>query len=167
MGSKSVWDKWLKRSPREWFQVIFILYVLFLSFLLLIHNPFAYVPVDEEMVEKGFGLNLSPHVLAFVFLAILGLSARFRHSGWLYLGMFAYAGGTELLQGWLHPWFGRYCDWIDFWDNVQGLIYGGLGWWLPTVCFRKVRKSSPEMSGESVFEAECFSEENLTPEEHS
>lgn len=128
----SKWIGFFNACARSPLQVIFALYVLALSFLLIVHNPFAYVPIDEEMVEEGFGLNLTPHVLAFSLLAILGLVARFRHPGWLYLGMFAYAAGTELLQGLLNPWLGRCCDWIDFVDNVQGLVYGGLGFLLST-----------------------------------
>lgn len=116
---------WILKKP---LQAVFWAYVLFLSFLLIIHNPFAYVPVDEELVEQGFGLSLSPHVLSFSVLAILGFAARFHHPWWMFFGLFLYAGGTELLQGALHPWLGRYCDIWDFWDNVQGLIYGGLAW---------------------------------------
>ncbi len=129
-------------------QVIFVLYVFFLSFLLIVHNPFAYVPIDEEMVEEGFGLNITPHVLSFSLLAILGFAARFRRPGWLYLGMFAYAAGTELLQGLLNPWLGRCCDWVDFLDNVQGLVYGGLGFWLSSRfqlrCLSGWRKNAAE-----------------------
>lgn len=139
---KSVWTRiWTGIWPTSWrgaIQRLFVLYLLFLTFLLVIHNPFAVVPVDEELVESGFGLSLTPHILSFIVLAVLGLAARFRHSGWLYAGLFVYAGATELLQGALHPWLGRYCDWFDFVENVQGLVYGGLGWWIPNVLFRKL-----------------------------
>jgi len=118
---------------RKILQIIFVLYVLFLTFLLIVHNPFAVVPVNEEMVEGGFGISLTPHILSFLVLAVLGLCARFRHPGWLFLGMVAYAGVTELLQGALNPWFGRYCDVYDFVENLQGLAYGGAGWWLACV----------------------------------
>lgn len=151
--ARSKWIGFFNACARSPLQVIFALYVLALSFLLIVHNPFAYVPIDEEMVEEGFGLNLTPHVLAFSLLAILGLVARFRHPGWLYLGMFAYAAGTELLQGLLNPWFGRYCDWVDFVDNVQGLVYGGLGFLISTrfrlSCWADWRKKGAES---------CFSE---------
>jgi len=139
---KFVPDFFKNAPPSRWLQLIFWLYLLFLSFLLIVHNPFAYVPIDEELAEKGFGLSLSPHVLSFLLLAVLGLCARFRHPGRLYFGLFLYAGLTELLQGALHPWLGRYCDLIDFADNVQGLLYGGLGWWISNAAGRFFRKGT-------------------------
>ncbi len=123
---------------RKWLRITFVLYVIFLTFLLVVHNPFALVPVDEETVEGGFGIGLTPHILAFLLLAVLGLCARFRHPGWLFLGMIAYAGATEILQGLLNPWFGRYCDIYDFVENLQGLAYGGAGWWIVNVGIPRV-----------------------------
>lgn len=137
-------------TPRNFLKIVFVFYVLFLSYLLIIENPFAVVPIDEELVEKGFGLSLSPHVLSFLVLAVLGLAARFRHPVWLYFGMFAYAGGTELLQGALSPWLGRCCDFADFCDDVFGLIYGGLGWWIPCVALKKWGKISKKSSADGV-----------------
>lgn len=150
-------------SYRNWLQRIFILYVIFLSYLLIIDNPFAVVPIDEELVEEGFGLCLTPHLLSFIVLAILGLCARFRRPGWLYFGMFLYAGGTELLQGALNPWLGRCCDPYDFVENVQGLLFGGAGWWISQKCFHGKR------SGRRAAEVSepCETEKDALPPTNS
>lgn len=114
-------------------RITFFLYWIFLTVLLLVWNPFAVVPIDEELVEEGFGVGLDPHTLTFLILAVLGLASRFRHAVWLWFGMLVYAGATEWVQGWT----GRCPDWADFAHNVAGLVFGTLGW-LSVVGLRRV-----------------------------
>lgn len=110
------------------FRIIFIGYWLFLTFVLLVYNPFAYVPIDEEFVEHGFGIELDAHVAAFILLGVLGMVSRYRHPGLLLVVFLLYAGITEYLQGFT----GRYPDWNDVLNNSLGLLYGCGGWWICT-----------------------------------
>lgn len=149
---------------RRGLQWIFAWYVVFLSYLLIIDNPFAVVPIDEELVENGFGLCLTPHLLSFLVLSVLGFAARFRRPGWLYFGMFLYAGGTELLQGALSPWLGRCCDLADFVENVQGLLFGGAGWWLSHTLFRTRHSKCREKELPAVCDSEVPADFSAAPD---
>ena len=118
-------------------RILFVLYWSALTFLLLIHNPFAWVPLDEEEVYNGFGLGLGPHFLTFCMLAILMLACRWRRV-WVWWGVLvAYACLTEVVQGFT----GRSPDVEDAIQNLLGLAVGGLVWYGVThtirVCCRK------------------------------
>ncbi|MDO4574373.1 MAG: VanZ family protein [Planctomycetia bacterium] len=107
-------------------RIIFIAYWLFLSFVLLVYNPFAFVPIDEEFVEHGFGIELDAHVAVFILLGVLGMVSHYRRPGWLFVVFLLYAGITEYLQGFT----GRCPDWNDVLNNSLGLMYGCGGWWI-------------------------------------
>ena len=101
---------------------LFFAYWAALTFLLLVYNPFEWVPVDEELVEKNFGIGLDPHTGTFFLLGILAWASRFARPWWVLLGLIAYGGLTEYLQGFT----GRFPDWVDFGHNTLGLVYATL-----------------------------------------
>ena len=107
-------------------RILFGLYWAALTFLLLVYNPFEWVPIDEEFVERGFGINLSPHTLTFLLLAILMCACRWKWTAAMWGALVAYAFLTEYLQGFT----GRTPDWADVFDNLVGLAVGGFAWWL-------------------------------------
>lgn len=110
---------------------LFWSYWIFLTVLLLVYNPFAIVPVDEELVEQGFGIHLDAHVAAFIVLGVLGLASRYGRSWKIALGLVIYGGLTEYLQGFT----GRCPDWCDTLNNGLGILYAWGGWslvqWFP------------------------------------
>ncbi|MDO4571177.1 MAG: hypothetical protein Q4D38_12380 [Planctomycetia bacterium] len=126
-------------------RAIFVAYWIFLTILLLVWNPFAIVPIDEELVEKGFGLYLDAHVLTFLILSVLMLSSRLRRWWGWFVVLILYAGATEYLQGYT----GRCPDWIDFGKNVEGLLYGLMGWGVCRFFHRKMRGRSETRSIEA------------------
>ncbi|MDO4550189.1 MAG: VanZ family protein [Planctomycetia bacterium] len=97
-----------------------------LTFLLLVYNPFAYVPVEEEVVEQGFYIGLNSHMMVFLILAVLVCACRWPRMGVIWGILIFYAVGTEFLQGFT----GRCPDWVDVYYNLLGLFCGGAGWWL-------------------------------------
>lgn len=117
-------------------RVIFWLYAAFLTFVLLVYNPFDYVPLDEEAVEKGFGLGLDPHVMTFLLLAVLAWACRWRRAWLVAVLMVVYAVVTEILQGFT----GRCPDEVDVLHNLLGLAYGSAGWFIAAGVRRRVRR---------------------------
>ena len=107
-------------------RIIFWIYWAALTFLLLIHNPFAYVPLDEEEVYNGFGLGLGPHFLTFMMLAILMCACRWKRVWVWWCVLVAYACLTEVVQGFT----GRSPDVADAVQNLLGLACGAAGWGL-------------------------------------
>lgn len=102
----------------------FVLYWILLTVLLMVYNPFAVVPMDEEFVEGGFGIGMDAHVLTFILLTILGMASRFRRA-WMWVLIFVlYAGVTEYFQ----DYTGRCSDWADFFNNLLGIGFGLIGW---------------------------------------
>ena len=77
---------------------LFFAYWAALTFLLLVYNPFEWVPIDEELVEKNFGIGLDPHTGTFFLLGLLAWVSRFARPWWVLLGLIAY-GGLVLEQG--------------------------------------------------------------------
>lgn len=103
---------------------LFWCYGIFLTILLLVYNPFAIVPVDEELVEQGFGIHLDAHVAAFIVLGVLGLASRYGQAWKMVLALVIYGGLTEFLQGFT----GRCPDWCDTLNNGLGVLYAWGGW---------------------------------------
>ena len=113
-------------SIARFLRVLFVVYWVTLTFLLLVYNPFEWVPVDETLVEKNFGVGLDPHTATFLLLGALGFASRFERP-WRLLGILVIYGGlTEILQGFT----GRCPDWVDFAHNTLGLAYAALCWML-------------------------------------
>lgn len=108
-------------------RVIFWLYVAFLTFVLLVYNPFEFAPDGTEaLVEKGFGLGLDPHVMTFLLLAVLAWACRWRRAWLVAVLLVAYAVVTEFLQ----PLTGRFLDKVDIFHNLLGLACGSAGWFI-------------------------------------
>ncbi len=130
-------------------RVIFWLYTAFLTFVLLVKNPFDWMPVqlEEEAVNDGFGLHLSPHVLTFLLLAVLAWACRWRRPWLVAVLLAAYAVGTEVLQNFT----GRCMDPWDMLDNLMGLAWGSAGWFFVVgvrrLGRRKTRKTRDENGG--------------------
>ena len=84
-------------------------------------------------------LEVLAHLLSFLVLTVLALAARRRVPGWLILScLLAYAGGTELLQGFL-GW--RTAEWVDFFQNLAGIGVGAAVYWLGGVLWRNAERA--------------------------
>lgn len=115
-------------SGRKWVRICFFLYWIALTFLLLVTNPFSYLPVEEQSLHNFSAISLDPHILTFLFLAVLCGVCHWNHAWRIWVILFFYAGLTEILQAYT----GREPDMIDVAHNFLGLTLGASGCWIVT-----------------------------------
>jgi VanZ family protein len=114
-------------------RVSFVVYLIVLTVLLLAKDPRELVGMPPTL------LAVLAHLLSFLVLTVLAMAARWPVPGWLVLScLLAYAGGTELLQGFL-GW--RTAEWVDFFQDLAGIGLGAAVYWLGRVLWRHVERA--------------------------
>jgi VanZ family protein len=92
----------------------------------------ALLPPQVPMPTTGW--DKANHALAFAVLAVLGRAAYPRHTTVVLIGLLAYGGLIELLQG-LTPH--RMAEWLDVGADSVGLVAGSM---LTRVSPRRLRQ---------------------------
>ncbi|MBX3414970.1 MAG: VanZ family protein [Pirellulales bacterium] len=109
-------------------RTISLIYLAFLTLLLVVRNPLDWFGQQELIVSAFRMLGFIVHFATFVVLAFLMLMARWPLSNATLLGLLAvYAGFTELIQG---PIPNRSPEWGDFLQDLGGLAVGTILWFV-------------------------------------
>jgi len=102
-----------------------IVYLVFLTLLLLTADPARLVGWDSRLLLQS--LQPWAHLLGFLTMAVLALSARWPLPRWgVVLILALYAGMTEIVQGLLPP---RVREWQDWLMDLAGIAIGTVLCW--------------------------------------
>lgn len=139
-------------------RTISLVYLAFLTLLLVVRNPLDWFGQQELIVTAFQLVGFVVHFVTFVILAFLMLMAQWPLKYTVLIGLLAvYAAFTELIQG---PIPNRSPQWGDFFQDLGGLAVGTIVWLIATRWFfssREVRiakasaeNSEPGISGSEV-----------------
>jgi len=103
-------------------RLIFFLYLVFLTVLLLVADPMRLLGMRGNAI--GFVQSMVPvaHLVSFWGLTMLALIVRWPIPRWsIVLFLVLYAGITEVLQSCLPP---RQSEWSDWFQDIGGIALG-------------------------------------------
>jgi VanZ family protein len=103
-------------------RIIFLAYVLLLTLVLLVSDPFSWL--DERTEEACHTAALGAHFGCFAVLTLLALTAGWPIGRvWVLALLAAYGAGTEVVQGFLPP---RTAELADLAQDLAGIGVGVL-----------------------------------------
>jgi VanZ family protein len=112
-----------------------IAYVVLLTLLLLTVNPVRLLGFHGGLPRFLQALMPSAHLLSFLVLAVLMLSARWPLPRWSVVLILAiYGTMTEVIQGFVPP---RTPEWLDLFQDLGGLAVGAAICWTVAVLMAK------------------------------
>lgn len=117
----------IANKDRSVSRTVSIVYLAFLTVLLVVRNPLDWFG-QQELIVSAFQLfGVVVHFVTFAILAILMLLARWPLRPTVLIGLLAvYAALTELIQG---PIPNRSPQWDDFVQDLAGLAFGVVLYW--------------------------------------
>ncbi len=119
----------------SWLSRLGVVYLMALSYLLLVSNPFAMAGEYEETTKSFYFGNIASyvHVICFVPLGFAAVAGRWPwRRSWVLFSLVIYAVGTEFLQAIIPE---RVMDGADMIQNLAGLAVGmAMGWLGLRVC---------------------------------
>jgi VanZ family protein len=117
----------------------FTVYTVYLSILLLSQNPERWIGATSGVTEFLRMLAPLAHVISFSILSFLTFASALPLPRWGLLCLLAlYGGVTELIQ---YSVPHRTPDWVDWFQDLSGIIIGFLCFSLIICIFRMVRKT--------------------------